>query len=1312
MSNLHPDEDCKNTTSFVETSEAAVTMLSPDAEFQQLDVLADATKRIIGSIKGEDIERDGLQGTPLRFARAFAYFTEGYSKTAEEVVGDAIFGADHEDMVIVRDIPIHSLCEHHLIPFFGKAHIGYIPNPEKGIIGLSKFNRITEVFARRLQVQERLTGQIMKAIDRILQPRGVGVILECRHMCMEMRGVESPSTTITKRVCGVFHEHRVSHEFIALALLGKTIPASNTVTTCQHQTERSGFSPSSAKRLHGKPLSSNADDYRLYQTCANDEFSKIVTVIRETVMGPLSHISTGLSVLDIGAGNGRLLKEFCSVEGLEGCVSQYVAFEQDEDLCKELQSTVTSLGFHVGNSAIHPSQFNQDTTIEQAGGRAHIVLLSHSLYSATSKTDLVDQALECVAPGGVLLIFHRWKMDGSLDKLSSHLTRRKIIHQLEVWDTDLYVAHLSPRDQSRMSKYTKGAVAAYNESSTVKRTVGYIGVEVHSCKLDGKLASDDAIGDTRMKISYAARTKQPAAIVVPSTVVGVQACLRAASLKSVGCGSVTVIGGGHSGHCLADNAIAISMKLWDYVEVQPNSMVVRVGGGATIGRITAECEKHGLVVPLGDRPGVGVGLILQGGLNHLMRQYGLAADNILTVTYVDPAGKLQCAQNDEELFRFRGAGSNFGVVLELRLRVWKQSLILAQDTEYVLRADDASEVATEYSDVATSLPDTVCLDGFIFWSGHNTMSFSTSYFETNETLKRISPVLKTSVERVIQGQLSPFKPSQLFDRELYMTDSFDIGRVLTSTMPVPKKLRSSKQCLLLPPLTEVHETILFHAVRAAPTKWCYVHVLHGGGEVSRVASSKTAFGCRKWAFAAVVTARWPDGDKDLQSAAVQWLELTTAKLLPQSAGVYGSDLGPDDDYLSLHAFGPNNLQLAELKRKHDPLRVIGRACPLFGAASSHNDPRVHNRGVVLIFCGRRCVGKDWLAHFTEETLGKLIGNKKVVSVARISDGTKREYAEQHPGVNVEKLFHDRKYKELHRKELTDFYQKKKRNDPSYDARCFVDLIQKSSSSILLLTGMRDGLEYARSLAGRTVVLVKVDSTDDARTSRGWEYSRTLDESTLECLPDSMQEDFWDLRFDNNLSISQSSVEHWVKQKLAPLVLKCSTRQIPDAPQPDVVYKDFIGGLLLQPFALTLCSSLIVDWLGDSCDAIVVPEALGFIFGAPVAESLCKPLVVVRKGGKLPGCVHNVHYRGSNMHNLSQNDPECSLNIIAGSIVPGQRIVIIDDCLASGSTLKALVHLVELQGGTVEKLVCIMEFPDLLGRVNDIEVFSLMQFSGK
>ena len=178
-------------------------------------VIRDKVREILADLVGADADREGLQKTPDRVARSLRFLTKGYDEDPRAVLGDALFVEDYSEMIIVRDIDFFSLCEHHIMPFYGRAHVAYIPDHH--IVGISKVARLVECFARRLQVQERMTQQIAQTLSDALSPQGVGVVVRAEHLCMRMRGVEKPnSVVVTSALLGAFQKRDTRQEFMNL----------------------------------------------------------------------------------------------------------------------------------------------------------------------------------------------------------------------------------------------------------------------------------------------------------------------------------------------------------------------------------------------------------------------------------------------------------------------------------------------------------------------------------------------------------------------------------------------------------------------------------------------------------------------------------------------------------------------------------------------------------------------------------------------------------------------------------------------------------------------------------------------------------------------------------------------------------------------------------------------------------------------------------------------------------------------------------------------------------------------------------------
>lgn len=1190
---------------------------------------------------------------------------------------------------------------------------------------------------------------------------------------------------------------------------------------------RSSFTRFAPPPAHPRPVlpmdATEADAFRLYRRCAAEEYAAVARVLGDALYG----LRPGSwSLLDIGAGTGGVL-DLLGDGGTSPPTAphpgRYVGVERDAALLPALRAAVAARpgGDAAADAVLAGTAFEPPTDARWA--RLHsaftVVLLLGSLSGCADKAGLLHEAATCVAPGGVVLAFHRHT--AGRDGLAAAAAATGHPHRTRVLPARLATAGLSPAERATLAAYTRTPIPA--DAATVDRPVTYVAVAPFT-------PVPRAV--TTARVSRAAAAHAAACThLIPATVATIQVAVEAAH----GRGSrVAAIGGGHSDHCLWPGAVAVDLRAWSAAAATADGTAVVAGGGATAGAITAAAAAVGRVVPLGDRPGTGAGLVLGGGVGHYARRWGLAADNLVGVTYVGADGEVRRAATAGSLWAFRGAGPHVGVALSLVLRAHPLRGVATQKRHYALGRSlvgrgsgegvvaSAAAALVAFSGAAAALPRDATADAFLYRAAGR-VRLTVAAFETGDEHQDGAaagggcPPLGESVHAALMADVVPAEhcrdehpavltPVQLPDAELYMTDTMD--------PPAPagggrRKWRSAKRCVLVPPLSPHLAAALAAATAAAPPG-CYIHLLHAGGAAAAVAPAATAFGCRGWEWAAVVTARWAAAATaaatacgtgegaaatvaaagEEEGAARRWLAATAAALAPPvGAGVYPADLGPADTALAAHAWGGNGPALAAAARAADPGGVFGVACPLLPAVSTPPSPSspplplppplvafpngaagvttagetappaaaasalpnplkaaavARGRGALVLLCGRRGAGKDWLAAAARDALADLLSPAPSTVVVRsVSAGAKAAYAAATPGVDAGRLVTDRAYKEAHRRALAAHWAATVAADPAAPRRCLDDAAAAAAANggrVVLLTGVRDGLGDVAALRGRLpTVAVHVTADAGARAAWGCPPDAATDASPGEAAAEAAEPVTWDLTFVNGPAVTPASVAAWTAASLAPALVRSTTRAIPDTPRPGVTYRDLVGGLLHQRWGLPLVVGLLERSLraaegscgggrgggaapalpGDGGAAVLVPEALGVAFGAPLAARLGVPLLVARRGGRLPGTVHAARYRGSNIRRLGdgaageagrdggRGRPDGAaddgggaaavLELVAGSVSPGQRVVAVDDTLASGATAAAAAAVVAAAGGTLDRLLVVAEFPDAGGR---------------
>ena len=1044
---------------------------------------------------------------------------------------------------------------------------------------------------------------------------------------------------------------------------------------------------------------------------------------------------TSISVLEIGPGPKSVLG-FLPVH-LRRKIGTYTAFEPNhlfaDNLSKYLWplSEEPPLACLRAPPSIRRMPFALDT--ETASQKYDVILFCHSMYGMNPKRKFIEKALEMLpewSNGETVVVFHRDGLHidiGLAYQAASFPGVVRVANDDDSLDTFAtfvagFVTQNWDSDRDPRVEWRKVCRSLGQQEMASPEQLSFSAPEVmmvftkHATTLPDLLAQVPSEVHTTVK-NREARRHLPASIVRPTRVDHLQQCVRWALKHQA---RLTVIGGGHSGHCLWPNAVAVDMSAFDRVHLlnvnetdagSDYGPLVIAEAGCKTGEIVRKTLAEGLAVPLGARPSVGAGLCLQGGIGHLARLHGLACDaiigavvislesgQILVVGHVPsqhrPAGAVRPDNGSDLLWAIKGAGTNFGIVVSVTLKAYPARLFRTRNWIIPLSGSlEAQLRLAEFDHVAAHLPRSQSADAYLYWDAK--LHLGVTMFESLTDTSHATPTQsefsnKWGVEiesKVVDGV-------ELFDAEMYVSGMHGGHAGKTS---------SFKRCLLLKNIGAITDQLVA-AVEGRPTPLCYLHLLQGGGAVSDKSSDATAFGCRDWDFACVITGVWPrdqDGT-EVARAAVCWVYHVARVLLPLSSGTYGADLGPDprDAALAAKAFGLNGPRLARLKRSFDPGNVLAFACPL---------PRVINQKLIILVTGDHGVGKDYCADIWVSTLRHCVRGLTVKSVS-ISDATKREYAAA-TGTDLHRLLSDRGYKEQHRPALTAFFKSQVQRRPQLPQEHFLSVVRDANVDVLLITGMRDEAPVAALWH-----LVPESRLLDVRVRRG---NRSNTDRTLENYRPS-------LIFDNDVD-GRELAEEYAKQILLPFVhddlqrLVNMVRSVADFPRQGIEFRHVLG-ISQQRGGLALCTSLLqAHFAGDwaKVAAVVCCEAGGFVFASALAHLVDIPLVLIREAGKLPPPTVSVLKPASHI-SAASDALEKRIEMERDAMPGGASVVVVDDVLATGRTLCAVLALLREAGISAKdiSIMVVAEFPAHRGRkllrehgFGGVSVQSLLVFGG-
>ncbi|MCJ1284134.1 hypothetical protein MMC26_003465 [Xylographa opegraphella] len=996
-----------------------------------------------------------------------------------------------------------------------------------------------------------------------------------------------------------------------------------------------------------------------------------------------------------------------------------------------------------------------------------VILFCDSMYGMKPKRKFIERALEMLVEGGIVAVFHR---DGALhlDGLVCHRTASFPTGVVRVANDDEVLDCFAPfvagfimqnvdEDEAMRVNWRKECRALGHREEAHPDHLLFSSPNImaaftqHATTLPELTAQVPLVkGDKTIK-NREARFHNPASIMRPTEIRHVQQCVRWALRHKV---NLTVIGGSHSGHSLWPNVVSVDMGAFDQVHIitageyggdfgiDSCSLVV-AGAGCKIGDIVRQTMAAGLTVPLGARPSVGVGLCLQGGIGHLARLHGLACDaivgavvvsvdssQVLCIGYVpnqyQPADAIRPENESDLLWAMKGAGTNFGIVVSVTFKSYSAPTYLTRNCVVPLNGSFEARLRLSEFDklVAKKLAPNCSADAYLFWDN--------GQLHLGVTMIEASTTGFTCATPTHIGAFSELKenPEAVDGVGLFKTEMYVSGMHGGHS---GGKTSSFKRCLFLKRIGEANVADrLIMAVETRPSPLCYLHLLQGGGAVGKIAADATAFGCRDWDFACVITGVWPrdqDGTEVARST-VRWVYNVAENLLSLSSGVYGADLGPDprDAALATKAFGPNRPRLARLKRSMDPHDVLAYACPL---PQKPMDPKL-----IILVTGESCAGKDYCADVWVSVFTEYAHKSLTARVVSISDATKRDYAAA-TGADLSRLLRDRAYKEQHRPALTAFFQGQVRQRPRLPEEHFLNVVYGAADvDVLMITGMRDEAPvaaFSHLVPDSRLLEVHVQASEQTRRIRRAcngedgesddNEDRNVNESYLTAL--NYHPSFI---FDNDTAGNEAAVR-FAENNLLPLFhedlqrLANMVHRIPDFPRLGIEFRHVLG-ISQQPGGLALCTLLLqTHFTGDwaKIHAVACCEVGGFVYASALASRVDVPLVLIREAGKLPPPTVSFSKPASYISSLAFNDPTEKRVEMERNVVPiGASVVVVDDVLSTGETLCAVLKLLGEAGIDAEdvSIMVVAEFPVHRGRevlrqrgFGRINVQSLLVFGG-